>query len=214
MAIENGEIGDVSHVFFRYLRDRELGQLPDYLFAEADPLLYAMSIHHFDLFRYVLQQEIVRVEGHAFKPRWSRYEHPSGMQLWMETHGGVVISYVATFSSRNGHLPLESLQIEGETGTLANDSEYSEPPLLLSRRSQPSTVDLTAAVEVRDRAGQYDIADREVLRNFHASITLEESPICSARENLGTLATVEAARLCYREGRAINPQQLLAAHAA
>ncbi len=131
--MQRGDVGAVSHVFFRYVRDRELAGLPDYLFREAHPLLFAMAIHHFDLFRYALDQEIVHVEGRAFRPAWSRYEHPSGMQLWMETDGGVVISYVGTFSSRNGHLPLESLQVEGETGSLLNDSQYSEPPLWLSR---------------------------------------------------------------------------------
>src|SRR5207248_2973044 len=100
--------------------DRELPHLPDYLFEERDPVLMAMGIHHLDLFRYVLDDDIVSVEGHQFRPRWSRYQHPSGMQLWMETESGIKISYAATFSSRNGHLPLESIQVEGELGTLIN----------------------------------------------------------------------------------------------
>lgn len=210
-AISEGMIGSVSHIFFRYLRDRESAHLPDYLFEESDPLLYAMGIHHFDLFRYILQQEIISMEGHAFRPQWSRYQHPSGMQLWMETDGGVIISYVATFSSRNAHLPLESLQVEGELGTLSNESEYSEPPLWLSRREAQSMVDLTADVEVRTRIGQYDLADRAILHNFHGAIVRGEVLISPARENLGTLAVIEAARLCYREQRPINPQAVLAA---
>ena len=208
-AIGEGVIGSVSHIFFRYLRDRELPHLPGYLFEESDPLLYAMGIHHFDLFRYILGQEIIRMEGHAFRPSWSRYQHPSGMQLWMETDGGVVISYVATFSSRNAHLPLESLQVEGELGTLSNESEYSEPPLWLSLREAKSLVDLAGDVKVRDRQGQYDLADGAILINFHAAINCGEPLISPARENLGTLAMIEAARRCYREQRAVNPQDLL-----
>ncbi len=38
-AISDGRIGAVSHVFFRYLRDRELPHLPDYLFDERGPRL-------------------------------------------------------------------------------------------------------------------------------------------------------------------------------
>ncbi len=212
--IGEGMIGSVSHIFFRYLRDRELPHLPDYLFAESDPLLYAMGIHHFDLFRYILGQEIIKIEGHAFRPAWSRYQHPSGMQLWMETDGGVIISYVATFSSRNAHLPLESLQVEGELGTLSNESEYSEPPLWLSLRGAKSLVDLTSEVEVRDRAGQYDLADGAILNNFHAALDRGEPLISPSRENLGTLAMIEAARRCYREQRPINPQDLLSSYQA
>ena len=209
-AIAQGAIGKVSHLFFRYVRDRELPSLPDYLFEESDPLLWAMAIHHVDLFRYILDQEIVHVEGHAFRPSWSRYRHPSGMQLWIETAGGVVISYVGTFSSRNGHLPLESLQVEGELGTLCNESAYSEPPLWLSRRGSEAMVDLTAAVRVRDRAGQYDLGDLAILRNFHAAMTQGESLVAPARDNVSTLAVVEAARLCVRQRHAVSPPELLA----
>ena len=176
---------------------------------EDDPLLFAMSIHHFDLFRYVLGQEIVRVEGRAFRPSWSRYKNPSSMQLWMETSRGVIISYIATFSSRNSDLPLESIQVEGEMGTLFNESDYCEPPLKLSRRDA-ALVDLTADVDVRDCNGQYELADVALLNNFHAALTQGESLISPSADNLGTLAVVEGARLCYREARAINPQQLLA----
>ena len=76
-AIEAGRIGEVSHIAFRYLRDREKPHLPDYLFEEDDPLLYAMAIHHFDLFRYALGQEIVRVVG----PRGAAALEPLPRQL-------------------------------------------------------------------------------------------------------------------------------------
>jgi predicted dehydrogenase len=196
-------------VFFRYLRDREHPHLSSYLFEEDDPLLFAMAIHHLDLFRHVLGQEIVRVEGHAFRPAWSRYQRPSGMQLWMETDRGVVISYAATLSSRNGHLPQESWQVEGELGTLSNESAYGEPPLWLSRRGAPSMEDLTADVAVRDQAGQYALADRAILDNMRRAILAGEPLIAPARENLGTLAVLEAARQCYREQAAVSPQELL-----
>ncbi len=209
-AIGRGLVGDVSHVFFRYLRDREAPTLPEYLFHEPDPLLFAVAVHHFDLFRYVLGQEIVEVEGRSFRPRWSRYEHPSGMHLWMETDGGVVISYVGTFSSRNGHLPIESLRVEGEAGTLANDSQYSEPPLWLSRRGDPEMVDLTATVVARGVSEQYDCGDTEILGNFVEAVTKDTPLVCPARDNLGTIAAVEAARRAISEGRAIDPRRLLA----
>jgi predicted dehydrogenase len=198
-AIDEGVIGEVSHVVFRYLRDREKPHLPDYLFEEPDPILWAMSIHHFDLFRFVLGQEIVRVAGQGARPTFSRYRVPSINQLWLETDGGVVISYFATFSSRNAHIPQESLQIEGELGTLYNDSEYFEPPLLLSLRNGRQAVDLTAEVTSRDQQGQYEIADRAILDNFVAAVRGTASLIASARDNLGTLTAIDLARSAMME---------------
>ena len=209
-AIAAGEIGTVSHIFFRYLRDRELPHLPGYLFGEEDPLLYAMSIHHFDLFRYVLGQEIAHVDVRAARPAWSRYESESILQAWLETDGGVVVSYTATFSSRNAHLPQESLQVEGELGTLHNESTFFEPPLLLSRRGDAEPLDLTADEPVRDVEGQYGLADRAVLANFRDAV-LEDAPLVSSgEENLGTLAAIAAASRSRRERRAFDPRELLA----
>jgi predicted dehydrogenase len=205
-AVRDGLVGDVSHVFFRYLRDRELPHLPDYLFAEDDPILFAMSIHHFDLFRYALGQDFVRIHGHATTPAWSRYSHASLLQLWMEMSGGAVVSYAATFSSRNAHLPLESLQVEGELGTLHNESQYSEPPLLLSRRGDAEPVDLTADASPRDEKGQYELGDVAILRNFRAAVLDGEPLVADARDNLGTLAAIDAARQCLRSGEAVAVQ--------
>lgn len=196
-ALKQERIGAVSHIVFRYLRDRELPHLPEYLFEEPDPILWAMGVHHLDLFRYVLGQEIVRIEGRATRPGWSRYRVPSINDLWLETDGGVVISYIASFSSRNAHIPQESLQVEGELGTIYNDSDYFEPPLWLSLRGEKGDpIDLTSDVDAADREyqPQYDIADVAILRNFRAAV-MEGAPlIASGRDNLGTLGAIDAAR--------------------
>jgi predicted dehydrogenase len=200
-AVDEGRIGEIGHIVFRYLRDREKPHLPDYLFDEPDPVLWAMGIHHLDLFRYVLAgQEVVSVEGRAARPAWSRYRVPSINDLVLQTDRGVLISYVASFSSRNAHIPQESLQVEGELGTLYNDSDYFEPPLLLSLRDSAEVVDLTADVPADQRGyqEQYDIADTAVLEDFRAAVLTGTQPIASARDNLGTLELVAACREALR----------------
>jgi predicted dehydrogenase len=203
-ALDDGLIGTVSHVFFRYLRDRELPHLPDYLFAEQDPMLYALTVHHVDLFRYVLGQEISFVEGRDFLPPWSRYTHPTLVQLWLETDDGVAISYAGTISSRSNRIyPWENLIVEGELGTIANSSDTFDPPLLLSRRGE-EPVDLTADVTVRAPEEQYALADVALLRNFAAAISGDEQLVSPARENLGTLAAIEAIREALHSRRRVT----------
>jgi predicted dehydrogenase len=206
-ALDDNVIGTVSHIFFRYLRDRELPQLPEYLFDEPDPMLYALTVHHVDLFRYVLGQEIVSVEGRDFHPPWSRYRHPSLVHLLMETDEGVAISYAGTISSRNNRLyPWESLIVEGELGSISNATDTFDPPLELSRRGE-DTVDLTADVTVRDAAGQYALGDVTILENFAAAIDRREPLVSPARDNLGTVAVIEAIRTALRERVQVVPQQ-------
>jgi predicted dehydrogenase len=209
-AVADGLVGQVSHILFRYLRDRELPHLPEYLFDEPDPLLYALTVHHLDLYRYVLGQEFVSVEGRDFHPPWSRYAHPSFVQLWLETDGGVVVSYAGTISSRNAHLPWENLVVEGELGSLVNDTSTLEPPLLVSRRGE-EVVDLTADVQEREPSQQYVLADVTILQNFAAAAAGREQPISSARENLGTLAVLDAVRVALRERRTVQISEIVAA---
>jgi predicted dehydrogenase len=155
-----------------------------------------MGIHHLDLFRHVLGQEILHVEGRAARPRWSRYRVPSINDLVLETDSGVLVSYVASFSSRNAHIPQESLQVEGELGTVYNDSDYFEPPLLLSLRDGGDPIDLTADVSEADRGyqEQYDIADTAILEDFRTAVLTGSEPIASGRDNLGTLELMAACR--------------------
>lgn len=207
-AVRDGAIGAVSHIFFRYVRDRELPHLPEYLFAEPDPMLYALTVHHVDLFRYVLGDDIARVEGHLHRPSWSRYEHPSVLQAWLETERGVAISYAATLSSRNGGLlAWENLVVEGELGTIVNDTNTFDPPLMLSRRGE-SPMDLTADVSVRDPIEQYVLADTTILHNFREAILRGAPLISPAAENLGTVAALEGLRQALHERRAVDVSEL------
>jgi predicted dehydrogenase len=133
------------------------------------------------------------------------------MQLWMETEGGVAISYASTFSSRNGgHFAEESYQFEGELGTLFSETNYTDPPLLLSRRGDEEPIDLTADVEIRDSAGQYALADRAILENLRAAVVDGTPLLCSGADNVRSLAVVEAARRCLHEGRPVRPADCLA----
>jgi predicted dehydrogenase len=211
-AIDDDMIGRVSHIFFRYLRDRELPHLPEYLFDEPDPMLFALTVHHVDLLRWVLGDEIAVVEGRAFHPPWSRYRHPSVMQLWLETEGGIAISYSGTISSRNGHyFGWEHFIVEGELGSIFNESDFSDPPLLLSRRDDKSPVDLTAGVTERAGEEQYALGDRTLLLNFAAAIRGAEPLISSARENIGTVAAIDATRLALHEGRSVRVREVIEA---
>lgn len=207
-AIDGGLIGEVSHVFFRYLRDRELPTLPAYLFEEPYPLLYAVAVHHVDLFRHLFDCEVASVEARGFRPRWSRYSEPSGCHMWIEMTKGVVVSYAGTFSSRSQHYQWENLIIEGETGSLINESRSLEPPLYLSRRGEAS-IDLTAEVSVRDPAGQYRLADSAILENFRDAVQGLARPLVSGADNVGTIAALQACFESFRTGGRVDVSRLL-----
>lgn len=209
-AVQAGRIGQVGNIFFRYVRDREQSHLPAYLFDEPFPLLYAMAIHHFDLFRFALDDNIVSVEGRTFTPPWSRYKLSPGVCLWMHTARGVAISYSGTFSSCNTHVPQESLVIDGALGSISNDSAWGEPPLLLSHAGKKEVVDLTPGADSSPRV-QYDHADEVYLRDFAAAIRERRPAICPPDDNIWTLAAIDAAAKACASGTPVSVVELLEA---
>lgn len=207
-AVKSGKIGRVGNIFFRYVRNREHPHLPAYLFEEPYPLLYAMAIHHFDLFRFFLGENIVTVEGRGLTPPWSRYKSSPAVHLLMTSEKGVTISYAGTFSSKNNHVPQESLVVDGELGSLTNDSQWGEPPLLFSGGDEKTAVDLTAGVS-RDIREQYNQADDHYLEDFYQAVISGRPPLCAADDNIWTLASIDAAVQACTTGRPVDVRQLL-----
>lgn len=201
--IAAGELGRVGQIFFRYVRNRENPNYPAYLFQEQHPLLYAMGSHHLDLFRHVLADEVVEVQGQAFRPPWSMYASVTTHNLALRTGGGVFISYAATFSSQNGGLPQESLVIEGEKGTLVNDSDWGEPPLLFYPKGSKDPVDLTADIVDASTRGQYDAADECILADFAQAVRAGRPSDCPASDSFRSLELVEACRRACETSQAV-----------
>ena len=187
-------LGRVGHVFFRYIRNRENPNYPPYIFKEPYPLLYAMGIHHLDLLRYVLKDEFISVWGQSFKPPWSMYESETGHHLFLKTKRGITVMYSGTFSSQNNVIPQESMIIEGENGSLINDSDWLEPPLYFCEKGKKEKIDLTAGTLDTTVSDQYNYSDEMILKNFYFSILGQQKIFCSAEDSLNTIATLEGCK--------------------
>jgi len=207
--IREGLIGEVNHVFFRYIRNRENPNYPKYIFKEEYPLLYAMGIHHLDLMRYVLGDEFESVHATSFKPRGSLYDSDTGMNIFLKTKKGVPVVYSGTFSSKNNFLPQESLLVEGNKGSLFNESEWSEPPLWLLPEGKKERIDLSRDVRQAGVVQQYDHSDARILKNFYLSMLGEEKPLCEASDALRSIALLEACRISCEAGRTITIKEVL-----
>jgi predicted dehydrogenase len=201
--LKDGQHGRIGHVFFRYVRNRENPGYPAYIFQEPYPLLYAMGIHHLDLFMYILQDEILSVTGNGFKPPWSMYESETGVNLYIKTKSGIPIVYTGSISSKNSNIPQENMIVECEKGSLFNESQWLEPPLWFYPAGSTKKMDLSAKVTRRSIREQYDISDQYILDKFHRAIAFGEKEICSARSGLRSVCSVEASRLACETGETI-----------
>jgi len=153
--------------------------------------------------------EVAKVTGHAFKPPWSMYKSETSVNLFIETEGGIPIVYTGSISSKNGGLFQEDLLIEGEKGSLVNESQWLEPPLWFYPEGSKDKIELTAKIANKSIRQQYDISDQYILEKFYRSIVFGEEQICSARNGLMSVCAVEASRLACETGDTILISEVL-----
>jgi predicted dehydrogenase len=160
-----------------------------------DPLLADMAIHHFDLMRMVLGLEPVEASCRSWNPAGSPFRSDPAAAAALTFAGGVVVSYRGNWVSRGPTTPWGGeWMVELDEGALfwtcrGNVGERLRTDRLAVRRPggpiEPQPI---------GPYGRYDRAG--VLTAFAQAILKGVVPPCfsSGRDNLGSLALVEACR--------------------
>jgi predicted dehydrogenase len=189
--IAEGRLGDVGAVevsFRKYANTAPVGENRHY--ALPDPLLMDMSIHHFDLMRFVLGQEPVRIDCHAWNPSWSRFVEPAAAVAAIRFDGGAVVSYRGSWVSTQaptlwaGRWAIECARGTIEWTSRADEDTASDEALIRHLDGREEVVPL-APMEDFDRFGS--------VAEFQAAIRENRAPSPSGQENLATLALTLAA---------------------
>ncbi|EFH84242.1 Gfo/Idh/MocA family protein [Ktedonobacter racemifer] len=183
-----GELGTVT-VDFRHYANRAPVETNRH-YHIWQPLLADMSIHHFDLMRYVLKQEPVSISCTSWNPAWSRFVEPPAAAATIRFDGGAVVTYRGSWVS------------PGQPTSWTGDwhMEFTDGELIWNDRSEIGGV--TNNIFVR-RLGE-ELAPVEspalVPTDFAGSLTafvqairLGSEPGSSGRDNLKTLALMFAA---------------------
>jgi len=164
-------------------------------------VLFAVSVHHLDALRYVLGTEVTNVAAESFTQRPD--ESPSGasFRAMLSFENGMRASYAATYES-SGHEFFERGQefyarFVGDKATL---HVFHRWLVLCKQGSVPRLV---------NRGPRKVTEEQVILRQFHRAIASGEPSEISGRDNLQTVAVLEACARSATEQRWINPQELL-----
>ena len=98
------------------------------------PLLVDMSIHHFDLIRFVTGLDPERVQGVAWNPPWSNYAGDCSSTVVFEMSNGARVVYSGSWCAKGQFCNWDgNWQIECDKGTLVysrdNITHHSVPTL-------------------------------------------------------------------------------------
>ncbi|WP_432546482.1 Gfo/Idh/MocA family protein [Kineococcus sp. SYSU DK004] len=196
-----GRVGAIDVDFRKWDNDAPADTYGHYRFPH--PLLHDMAIHHFDALRQVTGQEAVRVHAVASNPPFSNYREPAAAVVTVEMSDGVVVSYRGSWVSRGADTPWGGeWNITGELGSISfatrsggEDALEGDVVVLHPAGGEPDVVPLEPMPVWGRSAG---------LQQFAAAVRGGPAPDVTGRDNLGSVALMEAATESARTGRPVD----------
>ena len=197
--IDEGALGDVAMVVCHYYRP--FHTMAASLARLSHSVLWGVSVHHLDALRYVLGTQVTNVVADSFTAPWGRLPQGASLQVMLSMANQTRVSYSATYES-TGHTLFENGQefyarFIGERATL---HVFHRWLILWENGKLPRLV---------RRGPRKKTEERILLDQFERAVRHGETTELSGRDNLQTVAVLEACVRSAVEGRSINPQELL-----
>jgi predicted dehydrogenase len=198
-VIESGALGRIGLIHAHYYRIPH--EMAGSLSELQHSVMWGMGVHHLDAMRYVLGQEVTGVMAQSFTLPWGELPPGASMQTLLVFEAGTRAVYSATYES-SGHEFFERGQefyerIVGEDATL---HVFQRWLILCARGRLPRLI---------RRGARRATEESVLLRQWERAILEGVEPESSGRDNLKTVAVLEAIQRSAAEGRWINPQELL-----
>ncbi|WP_210509111.1 Gfo/Idh/MocA family protein [Naasia sp. SYSU D00057] len=193
---ELGALGAVSLSFRRNDNTADPRHHRHYFLPDA--LLLDMSIHHFDLMRFVLGQEPTRVYTVARDPRWSHFVGPASAVATIDFDGGTVVDYRGSWVSTAPETAWAGEWVmECERGVIrwTSRQDWTDSADSVTVQpfggGEPRSLPLPKLSRI-DRAGS--------MEEFWSAVREGRAPLTSGEANLPTLAlalgAIESSSTC------------------
>jgi predicted dehydrogenase len=197
--INEGALGHVGIIVCQYYRVPH--EMTPSLSELSHSVLWGMGVHHIDALRYVLGQEVTGVMAESFTLPCSELPRGASLQTLLTFDGGTRAAYTATYES-SGHEFFERGQefyqrVIGERATL---HVFQRWLILCERGRWPKLI---------GRGPRSATEESILLGQLQRALLSGQEPESSGRDNLKTVAVLEAIVCSALERRWVNPQELL-----
>lgn len=198
--IQEGRFGRPGQVTLEFYRGPHFGGFREEM---PHPLIVDMSIHHFDLLRYVLQADPVSLYARSWNPEWSWFKGDASATSFIEMKGQgesgvpdsrISVTYTGSWcaqgatTSWNGHW---TVLCDGGSIELVNDTLWGQAGEGAPREELP-----IPDMESTDQAA--------ILEAFVRAIHSEEEPETSARDNIKSIEMVFKTVESCEQGRPVR----------
>ena len=181
--IEAGRVGEVSAIYVCFYKERYFEK--EYLLNMPDPLLMDVTVHHFDLMRYLTGSEGRQIFAYSFNPAGSRYPGRAALNCILEMENNTRITYAGSLASKD----LETTwngewRVEGTRAVL---------------RIGDDRLELAQSGSVSYETDFSDVDSSTCLDAFLRALSENSEPETSAVDYLNTQKLVHYARLSAQQ---------------
>lgn len=209
--LESGILGQVGYVHVNFHKAPHFTQ-PDvphgykhYKFIED------MSIHHFDLMRYLLDSDPQTVYATSWNPQWSWFASEPCTTAIIELENGTIVTYCGSWVSQGRETTWDGdWYIECSKGELywAQNRVFLKPAEIYYTVYTKDMFERTGRLEAS--LVPMELEDRWYsLHAFHEAIIEDRKPEVDARDNLKTLALTYAVRKASEQNERVNLKDLV-----
>ncbi|GAB4455484.1 MAG: Gfo/Idh/MocA family oxidoreductase [Armatimonadaceae bacterium] len=193
--LAEGKIGKPGQCDLRYYKPWADSPGSHYV-TQPYMLINDMMVHHFDMMRYVLDSDPVRVHAVTWNHPWGWHAGDAAHSIVFQFADGLVATHVACGCAMGSQTNWNgNWRIEGPLGSIDwNDSGVRYARL---HRTEQKTEE---EVPLRETPP----GDQAMLTEFFAAIREDRQPECSGRDNLKSLAMVFAAIKSAEENRWVD----------
>jgi predicted dehydrogenase len=198
--LRDGVLGRIGTFVSQCYRGDGTGDQP-WLSRVAHSALWEAAVHHLDALRYMRAERLVGVMAESFAVPWATTLPGASLHCLLAFEDGVRGAYTVTYGSV-GHSFFEGgnqflLRIVGERGTL---HVWQRWIVLCERGRLPRLM----------RRGPRPVSEEVLLlQQLEQAILTGEEPESGGRDNLQTMALLEACARSAADARWVNPQELL-----
>jgi predicted dehydrogenase len=196
---ETGQLGRLGLIVAQTYRSQK--EQARALATLTDSILWEIAVHHLDALRCAVGRPAVRVLAQRFTLPWSEAPPGASLQVLLEFEGDVRASYCATYDSRGQEFFERGqefyLRAATDRGTL---HVFHRWVIWCERGRYPRLV---------RRGPRAEAEELTLLHQLGRAITDGVEPECSGRDNLQTIALLEACARSAAAERWVSPSDLL-----
>jgi predicted dehydrogenase len=183
--VRQGAIGQVGQVKLDFYKGFYF-DVGNFRRTMSNPLIVDMSIHHFDLLRFVTGLEPLAVRGEAWNPPWSKNEGDTSASLRFTMDNGARVVYSASWCAQGDFCNWNgNWLIEGDKGSIL----YRDGEITLNHADGRYKVSSSETIEPEEMPAT---AQSFVLTHFVESVQNGTRPETFVADNLRSIAMVFA----------------------